>query len=107
MTKKNVIYLTCKRVIFYSQLDEEKFFEWLQSIKAIIRVDGVGDKLYLYCKNKTISDEDLREIIALFYRYKVDMKQLAIFLNNKNKTWFLGSPRGYWHRKVFGVKNEK
>ena len=47
-------------------------------------------------------DQDLREILALFYRYKIDMKQLVVFLNNKNKMWFFDPPKGYWHRRVFG-----
>ena len=97
------IKLVCKLVYFYSQLDESMFFTWIQSIKAIIRFDGIKDELYLYCESSVISDEDLREILALFYRYKIDMKQLKIFLNRKNKKWFFDGPKGYWHRRVFGV----
>lgn len=97
------IKLVCKKVYFYSQLDEKYFFAWLQDIKTIVRLDGIGDELYLYCKSSVVSDQDLREILALFYRYKIDMKQLVVFLNNKNKKWFFEGPKGYWHRKVFGT----
>lgn len=97
------IKLICKSVWFYSQLDEKYFFEWLQNIKAITRYDGIGDELYLYCKSSVISDQALRDILGLFYRYKVDMKQLAVFLNSKNKEWFFGNPKGYWHKRVFGI----
>lgn len=96
------IILLCKRVIYFSPTDEEFFFEWITSIKSIIKVDGIRDELYLHIKNRSISDKDLRELLALFYRYKVDMKQLKVFLNPKNKEWFYGSPKGYWYRRVFG-----
>lgn len=96
------VKLVCKSVWFYSKIDEEKFFEWVQDIKSIARINGVGDELYLFLTSSDIADDDLREIIALFYRYKIDMKQLTIFLNAKNKEWFFGSPKGYWHRRVFG-----
>lgn len=96
------IKLTCKSVYFYSQLDEQYFFAWLQNITSIIKIDGAQDELYLYCKSSTIPDQDLRELLALFYRYKIDMKQLTVFLNNKNKMWFFDPPKGYWHRRVFG-----
>jgi len=45
----------------------------------------------------------MRELLALFYRYKIDMKQLQIFLNKNNKQWFQDNTKAYWHRRVFGV----
>lgn len=101
------IKLICKSTWFYSMLDEEKFFDWVQNIKSITHCNGIGDELYLYCKSSIIPDEDLREIIGLFYRYKIDMKQLTVFLNKKNKKWFFESPKGYWHRRVFGTISRK
>lgn len=50
-----------------------------------------------------IIDDDLRELLALFYRYKIkNMQQLQIFLNNDNKTWFYENKKTFWHKKVFG-----
>lgn len=80
--------------------DEDAFFEWVYKIKSIIKIEGIGTELYLYCKNKNISRIDLKEIISLFYRYNIDMKQLKIFLNAKNKDWFNNSEK-YWYKKVF------
>lgn len=98
---KNII-LICKSVLYHSILDETAFFEWINKIPSIVNVDGSGDELYLYIKRRSISDKDLRELIGLFYRYKVDMKQLQIFLNERNKEWFFGKPKGYWHTEIFG-----
>ena len=94
--------LVCKAVTYYSYRDEDIFFEWISRIKCIIKFDGIRDELYLYIKNKRLSNENLRDLLALFYRYKIDMKQLKIFLNKNNKKWFYDNKKAYWHRKVFG-----
>ena len=100
---KNNIVLVCKSVWYYSSVDEDMFFEWITKIPSIIQCDGVGDELYLYFVSKKISAVDLRQLLALFYRYKIDMKQLQIFLNKSNKHWFQDNKKAYWHRRVFGI----
>ena len=95
------IKLICKSVWYYSSKDEDAFFEWINKISVIEKYDGRLDELYLYINNKKISDQDLEELLALFYRYKIDMKQLAVFLNKKNKDWFFDNRQAYWHKKVF------
>ncbi len=80
------IRLICKKVKFYFEKDEESFFEWIKKIKSIDHISAAGDELYLYIK-KEISDDSLRDLIGLFCRYKIDMKQLQIFLNKNNKKW--------------------
>jgi len=94
--------LKCKSVWYHSTIDEDLFFEWISKISSIIKFDGVGDELYLYFNTTRISDGDLRELLALFYRYKIDMKQLAVFLNKKNQSWFFENRKAYWYRRVFG-----
>lgn len=94
--------LICKRVTFYSQNDEMVFFEWLKRISCIGEIKGVGDELHLQISRKQISDANLRDLIAIFGRYKINMKQLAQFLNDKNKAWFKGRPKAFWLKKVFG-----
>ena len=97
------VVLVCKRVWYYSSTDEDMFFEWISRIKCIATYDGVRDELYLYINTKRVSNENLRELLALFYRYKIDMKQLQIFLNKNNNQWFYDNKKAYWHRRVFGV----
>jgi len=97
--------LTCKAVTFYSEGDELAFFKWIDSINCIKKFEGIGDTMYLTVKSKKPSDVCLRELIALFYRYKIDMSQLAVFLNDKNKEWFFDYKQTFWHKKVF--KNKK
>jgi hypothetical protein len=46
----------------------------------------------------------LREILALFYRYNIDMKQLEIFLSDENKSWFFDNKESFWYGGIWGKK---
>ena len=102
MIAKNLL-LTCKRVEFFSIHDEAALFEWIKKIRSIEEISADGDELYLHIKSKNISRNDLLELIGLFSRYKINMKQLAIFLNKKNENWFY-SDTSYWYKNIFGPK---
>ncbi len=56
------------------------------------------DELYLHFASNTIPDDDFREIIGLFYR-------LQVFIKEDNREWFCENRRGYWHTRVFGRVN--
>lgn len=96
----NKNYITCKKVEFLSSFDEDAFFEWIKKIECIENIEGAGDELYLDLSSTDLQDKDLRELIALLYRYNIDMKQLKIFLNDNNKKWF-AKPGTYWCDRVF------
>lgn len=98
----NYVILTCKSVMFYSQTDEALFFKWIDSIPSIVDSDGRLDELYLYLNSYDIPGKDLWELLALFYRYNVDMTQLKHFLNKDNREWFYEGPKGFWFDAVFG-----
>jgi hypothetical protein len=90
---------TCRRVIYYAPGDEAAFFFWLDSIKAIRKVVGVGDSLQLHVASR-LPDKALRELLILFYRYRIDMTQLAQFKSPSNRKWF-AARKTYWHDRVF------
>ena len=96
---ENQNYLTCTDVFFYSMLDEDMFFAWIEKIACIEKFEGFRNKLYLDLVERNLDDNDIQELIALFYRYKIDMKQLGRFLNDQNKEAF--KP---WHKKIFDGK---
>jgi len=105
MMDDKIITLACKRTIFRSLFDKCAFFGWIDKIPSIIKYEGIYDTLYLSVKSDEIPDEDLRELLALFFRYKIDMKQLQVFLKKQNKKWFHdGKIKGYWYTRVFGKK---
>ncbi len=95
-------YLTCKGVKYCSLLDETAFFEWIEKINCIASYEGALDELYLDLVDRDLKDTELKELIALFYRYKIDMKQLAQFKTEHNKDWFYDNKRAFWNKKVFG-----
>jgi len=96
----NAIALHADSVEFYSQNDEQSFFEWLKRIKCIECLDGQGSILEIIVAKNLVDDECLRDILAIFYRYNINMKQLAIFQSERNKAWFCSSTK-YWFDRVF------
>lgn len=100
--EKNVI-LVCKSIWYHSHNDEAALFEWVKKNPCIVNFKNVHDELHLYIKSKRISNANLTDLLALFYRYRIkNMKQLAIFLNVKNKDWFFEDKKTYWHKQIFG-----
>lgn len=101
----NTVILVCKSIPYYSSHDEDTFFDWLKKISSIVDCVGKHDELYIHIAGATITDSDLRELLALFYRYKIkNMNQLRVFLNETNRSWFHENKKSYWHKKVFGQK---
>ena len=98
--EKNI--LVCKSVKFYCRKDEDAFFEWINKIDCVDQTSAVGCELYLHIAADDIHDYDLDDLIGLFYRYKIDMKQLSRFLTNENKKWFYDNKKAFWRKKVFG-----
>src|SRR5688572_16667318 len=82
--QKNI--LICKKVYFYSQLDEDMFFSWIKSISCIKKFEGAGDELYLDLVDQELNYEDMQDLIALLYRYKIKMDQLQPFVTEKNRS---------------------
>jgi hypothetical protein len=102
-TSKKSPYLICKNVTFYSEKDEEAFFEWIKVLEGIDNCEKVGNEFHLYPAAADLHDHDLRDLIAFFYRYKIDMKQLKRFLTKHNTYWF-GKRSAPWYKKIFGSK---
>ncbi len=88
---------------FFSARDEDCFFSWLHSIVAVRAVRGAGTDLEITLAVRLLSQRDLREILALFYRYGIDMRSLRHFDSPRVATWFR-DPKAYWHVEVFGTR---
>jgi hypothetical protein len=96
-----LIKLICKRVMFYSQNDESVFFEWISKIRVIKKWEGVGDEIHLFLARSNVSNVGLRDLTALFRRYKINMHQLQPLVNDKNRQSYMDKNK-YWYKKVFG-----
>jgi len=66
---------------FGSSLDEKAFFNWLESIAGVTRVEGRGTGLIIHLRSKRISKAALRELLAIYRRYGGDPRELAEFRN--------------------------
>lgn len=96
-----MVELECKNVVFYSPQDESAFFAWAQAIPAVEKVSGRGRSIILAVRSNRVPDASLRELLALFRRYRVSMRQLAQFRHPRNEGWF-ASPEAFWFKSVFG-----
>ncbi len=92
--------LECRRVVFFSRLDEAAFFGQLEANRAVRKIEAVGDTIRLHVA-RALSEPALRDLLATFHRYKIRMDQLAQLASDRNRPWFT-DPRAYWHRGVFG-----
>src|SRR5512145_2464610 len=85
---------------FGSDGDERAFFEWLERIDGLANMRGERTTLEIEVE-EPISDRALRELIALFSRYGVGMRDLRYFESESNRSWFRAES-AFWHEKVFG-----
>ena len=96
-----MILLEAKKVSFGSSGDEISFFRWLDEIQSVKDVRGQGDKILIEVKSPPVPDQDLKELIALFDRYDIDLVQLLDLETPLNKSW-LSHPGMYWFERMYG-----
>jgi hypothetical protein len=101
MSEIAITELEARRVRFFSQRDEDAFFEWLDKLSCVKGYVGRGDALHISINRAAVDEDNLRELLALFHRYGVDMKQLRMFDSDDFSEWFRDS-RAYWFDSVFG-----
>ncbi len=65
------------KTVFYSPGDESSMFCWLERIKGVKRIQGVGDTLEIYLSSRP-NKETISELFALFKRYKADLNQFNV-----------------------------
>jgi len=91
---------------YYSAGDEKAFFDWLYSIPAVEKVGGHSWDVSVILKRQP-SKSDLRELIALLFRYRVEMKSLAALKTKRNAAWFAENKEAFWYAHVFGQSKAK
>lgn len=94
------LMLITRGPLYYAYGDEKAFFGWLESIPCVASVGGHHRDIHIKLKRQP-GDNDLRELIALFFRYRMNMRKLAVYRTARNAHWF-DDPEKYWHTKVFG-----
>ncbi|HEY9142010.1 MAG TPA: hypothetical protein VIN93_14025 [Bryobacteraceae bacterium] len=100
MTTANTVELKAQVACFFSQLDEDAFFEWLKKLPCVLNVEGKGDTLFIRVLKSRVDEYALRDLLALFQRYRIDMKQLSTFDKRGFSNWF-HNKNAYWYESVF------
>ena len=91
-------------VIFYHLADERAYFEWLERISCVESMKGEGAKGLVVTLKRAPSEDDLRQFLALAYRYGLDMSKFAQFETEANREWFR-DPMMYWFEGVFNEED--
>ncbi len=97
------LVLSAKRVWYFSEHDEAAFFEWLDKLPCVQRYEGKLDVLSIYVDPSKVNESSVRELLALFRRYSVEMTQLRVLDRDEFASWFR-DPRAYWHAAVFEMR---
>jgi hypothetical protein len=97
-SRSKVVTLSTGRIRYGSPGDERALFAWLGRIGCVTDISPVDFSVV-----GSPNDDELRELVALFYRYRGDMGQLAQFETPKNSAWFR-RPRTFWSSRVFGTR---
>jgi hypothetical protein len=103
MSTAPTIELKAQRTVFFSKLDETSFFVWLKKLPCVSSFEGRGDILFIRVLESKMDEYALRELLALFWRYKIDMRQLAVFDKQAFAHW-LHKRTAYWYEPVFGSR---
>jgi hypothetical protein len=85
---------------YFSPGDEAAFFSWLMSIGCVENVTGELRDLHIKLKRRPTAAQ-LRELVALFFRYRMNMKPLAALRTPTNENWFYKDTNAFWHSRVF------
>ena len=95
------VELEATGVRFFSKGDESAFFRWLDKLAFVQRYEGRGRTLYISINSMSVDEDGLRELLALFRRYGVPLRQLIVFDRDEFAEWFRDS-LAYWHKDIFG-----
>lgn len=95
------VELQATGVRFFSQGDEAAFFGWIKSCTFVEQIEGHGRTLFIKVNSSAIDEDGLRELLALFRRYGVDLGQLVAFDREEFAEWFRRAD-AYWHNDIFG-----
>jgi sugar phosphate isomerase/epimerase len=85
-----LVEITVRGPAYHSLHDEAAMFEWLAKM-TFLEVEGSGSDLILRLARGP-SDDELRDLLAIFKRYGLDMRALAALRTSDNERWF-ASPK--------------
>ena len=94
------IEIEAENVRYFSKNDENIFFEWIKKIPCITDTKGRLSTLYLTVQMDVLDDYQMRDILALFQRYQIDMRTLKKIIKSDFLDW-INDPIKFWHYDLF------
>ena len=96
-----IVRLQITEAVYFSAGDEDAFFKWLGSLPCVVGLQGQLRTLNVDIDASRVDEMCLRELLALFHRYGIALKALAVFDCEEFAPWFR-LPHAYWYQEVFG-----
>jgi hypothetical protein len=100
-TAPTIVELEASGIRYFSPGDENAFFGWLDRLPFVEKYSGQGCTLYIRVNAVALDAEGLRELIALFRRYGIGLRQLAQFDRDEYVDWFRNK-EAFWYSEIFG-----
>ena len=100
MRSNTKILIQVRGPSFLSQGDENAMFAWLGKINCISKVSGVGADICLEIKVNQVDEECMRELLAIFNRYKMKLFILRPIAEKKRYKW-LKNKTAYWYKGLW------
>ncbi len=96
------IVLRAPSVVFYSQADEAALFHALESIPSVARWWYESDTLCLRIRSDGASCPGVHDLVGVFFRYRIDMTQLAQLRCPRNERSFQKLRKTFFWRYIDG-----
>jgi|GEM_PF-802076 hypothetical protein len=93
--------LVFKDIKFYCQKDRLAFFEWIKRLEYVHDVIETDQEVIIDLFNGDLNQLELFDLIALFHRYKVDLRQLQKLVRPSNRRWLM-KRRVQRYKEIFG-----
>jgi hypothetical protein len=99
MRRHYPIHLTTKPIHFWSKNDELSFLGWVERIRCVAAHDGTAfwEEIKIMARP---TNGELHDLIGLFTRYGIPLKQLAQFVDKRNEAYFR-TPTRDWYAAMF------
>ena len=98
----NMAIIKFKGPEYFSQGDERALFEWLTRLKCVREVGGTGPYTEIRLRRSRLSNDDFRELLAIFHRYGIDKRVLRPFARKEMK--WVWNRTAYWYHGLFETK---
>jgi hypothetical protein len=94
------VRIVIEESMYFSKGDEKRFYDGLNAVKAIKKIHGQLSELYLEVALSELHSDDMRELLALFWRYGVSLSFLKEVAVKKNFAW-LRDTKKFWYKDLF------